>query len=767
MTESTEKVTAEVTHDPLRIKEELIKKIKEIDEVSSALVKKVLLGNLFKFNKFALGVEEGKDKLKLAPFHKEMCTFIDKNPKRFKLVLVPRGHLKSSLITIGKSLQWMYADPSVRILVANATYRMATTFVGQIQRHLKFNARLIERFGSIADNPANWTNDMITLEAAKEAHGKKEATLTGFGMGGNLVSQHYDKIILDDIVNRDSVNTREQIDKSILFLKDILDLLEPGGELIILGTRWHDQDLYGWIMDRDNDIISSFDVYLRPAFTGNLRDHNSFKAIWPEKFTRSVLEKLYREKGPTEFSCTPGQTPILMSDWKEKPIAQVAVGDEVIGWIRGKPKDKSKLVVSKVKSVFSKEDIVYEVVMESDREVLCTKDHKWYTNRVENNPVGHKYYREAHVNSKLMFVCPTYDEGILTSKEQILWSYLAGMFDGEGSAKSGGCLNITQGANNPEVVKKIRSVLIELEIIFNEKIRKLETEEKLRHDVITFHLLGGYETLLQFIRFTDLAKKDQLISWLFRKGKHFIKEEDRVLDIINPRKMKVYALETETGNYIAWGYASSNSQYLNNPVPESDATFKREWFHYYDETELRGRPLNKFTAVDPAISLDKEADYTTIVTVGLDHFHNWYVLDIFRDRVTPNELINKLYVTYERWHPIEIGIENVAFQKVLQYALNEEGRKRKKYLPIVEVKPENRTKDERIRGLEPLYANGVILHKKELVYNDYLEDELTRFPRGRHDDIVDAMSYLKDIVSAPRTATRNYESEGRAPKYLY
>lgn len=491
-------------------KEELIKQIIEEQEINDALVKKILLGNLFKFNRFALGMEEGEKNVKLAPFHQEMCKFIDTNPKRFKLVLVPRGHLKSSLITVGKSLQWMYADPSVRILIANATYKMATTFVGQIQRHLKFNQTLIDRFGSIADNPVNWTNDTITLEAAREAHGKKEATVTGFGMGGNLVSQHYDKIILDDLVNRDSVNTREQIDKTILFLKDIFDLLEPGGELIILGTRWRDDDLYGWIMDKENDILSSFDIFLRPAFTGNLRDSNNFQAIWPEKFTRSVLEKLYKDKGPYEFS----------------------------------------------------------------------------------------------------------------------------------------------------------------------------------------------------------------------------------------------------------------AQYMNNPIADEDAVFKREWFHYYDETELRGRPLNKFTAVDPAISLEKEADYTTIVTIGVDSFHNWYILDIFRDHVTPSQLIEQLYITYERWHPIEIAIENVAFQKVLQYSINEEGRRRRKYLPIVEVKPEARTKDERVRGLQPLYANGVILHNKDLVYNGYLEDELTRFPVGKHDDIIDALSYMKDIVSAPRTSTKNYESN-RSTKYLY
>jgi len=203
-------------------KEALIKQIVEETQINSVLVRKILLRNLYKFNIFGLGIEEQKNSVSLAPFHKEMCSFIDKNPKRFKLILVPRGHLKSSLITIGKSLQWMYQDQSVRILIANATYKMACTFVGQIQRHLKFNQKLLEKFGCIADNPVNWTSDTITLEAAKEAHGKKEATLTGFGMGGNLVSQHYDKIILDDIVNRDTINTREQIEKTILFLKDIL-----------------------------------------------------------------------------------------------------------------------------------------------------------------------------------------------------------------------------------------------------------------------------------------------------------------------------------------------------------------------------------------------------------------------------------------------------------------------------------------------------------------------------------------------------------------
>ena len=522
---------------------------------------------------------------------------------------------------------------------------------------------------------------------------------------------------------------------------------------MVLGTRWHDEDLYGWIMDKDNDVVSSFDVFLRPAYTGNLRDPGNFRALWPEKFTRQVLEKLYRDEGPYEFACTPAATRILMADWSEKNIDGVKEGDMVTGFTM-EPGRRKKLTPSRVKKVMVRpSDTVYKINFKSGRSVRCTGDHRWYTRKPDKT---HQAYNTAVVGRKLSFVYPP-ETDRLNVREQKLWSYLAGIIDGEGSFKSGGCVTITQSnVKNPEVCQKIKEVLNELGIEYS-------VYENKRYQ---FWIKNNFDFQLRLLWNTDLAKKGQLVERLFQKGSRFVRAKDEIVSIETVGTEMVYALETETGNYIADGYASSNCQYLNDPVPDEDAVFKRTWFHYYDETELKGRPLNKFTAVDPAISLEKEADYTAIVTVGVDHFHNWYILDIFRDRVTPVQLIEQLYVTFERWHPIEVAIENVAFQKVLQYALNEEGRKRRKYLPVVEVKPEMRTKDERVRGLQPLYANGVVLHNKELVYNGYLEDELTRFPRGKHDDIVDALSYLKDIVSAPRTASRDYSSSGRN-RYLY
>ena len=220
------------------------KDLVEAIKVDQQLLKDKWLHNLFVFNRDCLSVEQGKEKVKLSQVHREMCEFVDKNPRKQKLMLVPRGFLKSTLITIGKTLQWINEDPSVRILIANATYSMATAFLNVIKRQLTNNSLLHEIFGNLAFDPDKWSESAITLRQAKEVMGgEKEATVLCYGMGGNLVSQHYDKIILDDVVNEDTISTRDQIEKTIQFYRMCQPLLEKNGEMIVIGTRYAEQDL--------------------------------------------------------------------------------------------------------------------------------------------------------------------------------------------------------------------------------------------------------------------------------------------------------------------------------------------------------------------------------------------------------------------------------------------------------------------------------------------------------------------------------------------
>jgi len=58
---------------------------------------------------------------------------------------------------------------------------------------------------------------------------------------------------------------------------------------------------------------------------------------------------------------------------------------------------------------------------------------------------------------------------------------------------------------------------------------------------------------------------------------------------------------------------------------------------------------------------------------------------------------------------------------------------------------------------------GNILHNSHVDYTDYLEDELTRFPKGKHDDLIDALSYAVSASYPPRQGKK----ENIRSKYLY
>ena len=87
----------------------------------------------------------------------------------------------------------------------------------------------------------------------------------------------------------------------------------------------------------------------------------------------------------------------------------------------------------------------------------------------------------------------------------------------------------------------------------------------------------------------------------------------------------------------------------------------------------------------------------------------------------------------------KIGIEEGAFTYVVEPFLKEEMRKRGKLPRVVSLKHGGRMKETRIEGLVPWYSSGHVFHVVGECPD--LEEELLAFPRGTHDDVVDAVAY--------------------------
>jgi hypothetical protein len=85
------------------------------------------------------------------------------------------------------------------------------------------------------------------------------------------------------------------------------------------------------------------------------------------------------------------------------------------------------------------------------------------------------------------------------------------------------------------------------------------------------------------------------------------------------------------------------------------------------------------------------------------------------------------------------------------YFLDEEMRRRNAVLPIKDITPPtNKTKQARILSLVPRFEwSRIFLNRGQAD----LEIELMQFPRGSHDDLIDALASIEYIYSAPSRPT--------------
>lgn len=220
--------------------------------------------------------------------HNELDLFMRSAGNRIHIEL-PRGHLKSHVITKGWAIQQILRNPNVRILVVNAVEENAIKFMRSIERHLGRGSLLEKVYGSF-ESPV-WNQNEFIVRGRNVI--LDAPTLMGAGLQKTLTSQHYDIIIADDLVEPDNSRTKEQRDKVYEFYLSLHDLLEPNGRMVVIGTRYHQDDLYSKIL-QDHAENNGWSVFIRNCWLNN----EAWKTpIFPEKFTIESLKAIYTKPG--------------------------------------------------------------------------------------------------------------------------------------------------------------------------------------------------------------------------------------------------------------------------------------------------------------------------------------------------------------------------------------------------------------------------------------------------------------------------------------
>ena len=213
------------------------------------------------------------------------------------------------------------------------------------------------------------------------------------------------------------------------------------------------------------------------------------------------------------------------------------------------------------------------------------------------------------------------------------------------------------------------------------------------------------------------------------------------------------------------GYLFS-CQYLNDPVSDETAVFKREHIRYKTLEEIKKRPINWYLSVDPSYE-GTYSDYAALVLAGMDFQRDIYVRYITRKKMTYGDIINEIFRIYtdKQFQDIKIQriyLETIATQKSIGVELANEQRRRNTWLPVEEIRSQSTSKEERIRLLAPFYEFGHIFHIKESPSLADLEQELLHFPVGEKDDIVDALATIVERASPPNA--KHFKQDDDEPK---
>jgi hypothetical protein len=212
---------------------------------------------------------------------------------------------------------------------------------------------------------------------------------------------------------------------------------------------------------------------------------------------------------------------------------------------------------------------------------------------------------------------------------------------------------------------------------------------------------------------------------------------------------KLEAIKRDIGSY-DW-----SSLYQGSPLDSDSQEFRRDMFHYKTEPELQDKRLNRYLTIDLAFSDKETADNIGFCDNRVDGQNRWN-LRAWGRKLSPKDLIDYLFVLHFENNYTGIGIldKHSQYTIVVKPFIDDECRKRNKFLPITTIKTQQTAKELRIRSLLPRYLNGAVNHLEGACVD--LEQELLRFPKGVHDDVADATAAMVEFAQPPNAEELDY-----------
>ena len=384
----------------------------------------------------------------------------EQNSKKFRMHLDPRGTGKTTFGLVD-TMQWILAFPdTISIMNETATQDLAKSVTNAVG--MRFYKRKDAAATPLQLLYPELCQDKFYSGSYIAPTRKQFIIEPTLGYTSPQTSQsgwHPWIINPDDMV--DSVNSGVQASdtsrKGIIAVYHAnKNTLRFGGYINVRGTRYHPFDLYGDLLDHMDP--EEWEILIRSSMRrldnrrltpGEFPARDEVELYFPKLLGYYKLKSLFEENYES-FMCFCAGSRMLMADGTEKPIEQMQVGDEVIGFEKVGNRD-TRLVKTKVVRTFSRQADTVETKTDCGRKVRHTPDHRFL-----RPPDGRNLrYVKLRLKSKLVSVYRPSEKP--TEDQQRDWDWLGGLLDGEGSISKTGITISQQEAANPEVFAKIKT----------------------------------------------------------------------------------------------------------------------------------------------------------------------------------------------------------------------------------------------------------------------------------------------------------------------
>jgi predicted phage terminase large subunit-like protein len=276
-------------------------KINEVLRVQQGTTVRTL--DYYRFCRHILGYD------KMGPEHKrwqkQLYDAVNKQGLHKLVFLKPRGTYKTTFYTVGLPLWLHLGNPNLRILIANSVGENAKRFLSETTGHYLRNPKLKELYElmgypDVPVDPHSATTTSLKLTNATKITKEPSMSITGYG--SSIVSQHYDVIIVDDLCDRADRESLAVREGKKHWFADLASLLEPDGLLLIIGTRWHYDDVYAHIINELNPKHSALDKYhveVESCYITN--DEGEQVPAFPRILSEEKIQELKIDKTLPEF----------------------------------------------------------------------------------------------------------------------------------------------------------------------------------------------------------------------------------------------------------------------------------------------------------------------------------------------------------------------------------------------------------------------------------------------------------------------------------